>query len=332
MTTWNVSPEACRVHAASLVWDNHTCMPWAGLTDRLPELERHRRAGARVVSINVGDSERRLDDVVRVIAELRAFLDANPELYVRVGTLRDIEALQADDRLGVLFDVEGAFSIEDRLELVALYYELGVRWMGFAYNRRNLVGGGCHDAADLGLSVFGRALVGEMDRVGLVKDCSHAGYRTAMDVLSGTDKPTIFSHSNPSALCAHARNIPDDLIRACAATDGVICVNGVSLFLGGPPSADRISEHAAYVAGLVGEDHVGLGLDYVFDTSEMDAVLSQNPQTWPVGGGYEQPISFAPPELLPAITEALLARGFSGAAAAKVLGGNLRRVAQRVWR
>ena len=125
--------------------------------------------------------------------------------------------------------------------------------MLLVYNRRNLAGSGCHDPEDEGLTDLGRAILAEMDRVGMVKCCSHTGYRTAREILDSTDRPVIFSHSNPRALRDHPRNIPDDLIRACAATGGVVGINGVGLFLGtGPPTAEVIVRNIDYVAQLVG--------------------------------------------------------------------------------
>ena len=122
----------------------------------------------------------------------------------------------------------------------------------------------------------------------MVKCCSHTGYRTAREILDSTDRPVIFSHSNPRALRDHPRNIPDDLIRACAATGGVVGINGVGLFLGtGPPTAEVIVRNIDYVAQLVGAAHAGLGLDYMFKSSELDEPGAAAPRSGPANGATD---------------------------------------------
>ena len=103
--------------------------------------------------------------------------------------------------------------------------------MLLAYNLNNLAGGGCQDDDD-GMTAFGHDVVREMERVGMVVCCSHTGYRTARDVLKMATKPVVFSHSNAHDIVAHPRNLPDDLVRECAQTGGVVGVNGIGLFLG----------------------------------------------------------------------------------------------------
>src|SRR5690606_36908662 len=110
---------------------------------------------------------------------------------------------------------------------------------------------------DAGLSVFGRYVVAEMNRVGMLVDCTHTGFRTSMDAMEVSTSPVIFSHSNPRALFDHERNIRDEQIKACADTGGVIGINGVGLFNGA--SADtmvsRMVDGMVYVAEQVGAEH-----------------------------------------------------------------------------
>ena len=116
--------------------------------------------------------------------------------------------------------------------MVQAYYDLGVRSMLLTYNGENQAGFGCHAANDTGLTSFGRGVVDEMNRVGMMVDVSHCGYRTSMDALECSASPVIFSHSSMRAVWDHERNIRDDQARACAATGGVIGINGVGIFLG----------------------------------------------------------------------------------------------------
>jgi len=165
--------------------------------------------------------------------------------------------------------------------MVSLYYDLGVRWMLFAYNKSNSLAGGCQDE-DGGLTDFGRAVLDEMERVGMVVCCSHIGHRSAMEILERARRPVIFSHSNPKALWDHPRNIRDEAIRACAKTGGVIGINGIGVFLGENDIAtELLVRHVDYVADLVGPEHVGLALDYVFDQQEVIGAVKAHPELYP---------------------------------------------------
>jgi membrane dipeptidase len=208
--------------------------------------------------------------------------------------------------------------------------------MLFAYNLDNAAGGGCHDG-DAGLTAFGRAAIGEMNRVGMLVDCSHCSLRTSLEAMEASSAPVIFSHSNARALHPHGRNITDEQMRACARTGGVIGINGIGLFLGDPAgSTEAMARHVAHAAEVAGPAHVGLGLDYDWDRAWQapDAALTVDMRFWPPGAGYEEQARFAhaAPEQLPALAELLLARGFSEAEVKGVLGGNFLRVAQQVWR
>jgi membrane dipeptidase len=143
-------------------------------------------------------------------------------------------------RLAVSFDIEGANAIGDQLPLVSACHHLGVRWMLIAYNRSNRAGGGCQDD-DTGLKAFGRDVVREMERVGMVA-CASQQPGTEPPPTSSGWPPSRWSSGpcNAHALVPHPRNIPESLTEACAQTGGVVGVNGVGLFLG--PADDDQAE------------------------------------------------------------------------------------------
>ncbi|MBK9967475.1 MAG: MFS transporter, partial [Holophagales bacterium] len=233
-----------------LVWDNHGCMPVGRPHDTsfLPQLRRYRSAGVDAVMLNVGFGDMGVEEHLRTLADMRHWLKARPDEYVLIGTADDVERARATGRLAVGFDIEGANAIADQPSLIETYYDLGVRWMLLAYNRNNRVGGGCQDE-DTGLTAYGREVIAEMERVGMQVCCSHTGYRTVRDVFEVVTKPVIFSHSNARAVHAHPRNVPDDLIRACAATGGVVGLNGLSVFLG--PGEDLVETFVRHVEHVV---------------------------------------------------------------------------------
>jgi membrane dipeptidase len=317
-----------------LFWDNHSCMPLRPLDESfLPQLERYRSANVRVVTLNVGFGEQTIEQHLRMIALFRRWISLRPDDYLLIRNVADIERAMRENKIAITFDIEGAGAIGDQLSLISTYYDLGVRWMLMAYNRRNLVGAGCHDSEDHGLTEFGRQVVEEMERVGMVACCSHTGRRTSLDVMACSNNPVIFSHSNPKALCDHPRNIDDELMRACAATGGVVGINGVGLFLGdNDVSTDNLVRHIDYAVSLIGPDHVGIALDYIFDLAELKELLASMRNTFPAGSGYDVVPAFASPEQFPEIADALSSRGYSETDVTKIMGGNHLRIARQVWK
>ncbi len=319
--------------AGNLVWDNHGCMPLRPHdASFLPQLARYRAAGVDFVSLNVGFGEQGIEEHVRMLAHLRHWLTLHSNEYVVVETVEDITRARSEGKLAVSFDMEGANGLADQLSLVQLYYDLGVRWMLIAYNRNNRVGGGCHDD-DAGLTAFGRQVLDEMARVGMVTCCTHTGYRTTMDVMAYSTKPVIFSHSNPLAIHNHARNISDEVMRACADSGGVVGMNGIGIFLGdNDNSTGTFVRHIDYAVSLIGPDHVGIGLDYVFDPQELDDFVTSHAATYPAEAGYRQGIKLVSPEQLEPIVDGLIHLGYADRDIAAILGQNFLRVAREVWK
>ena len=317
----------------SLVWDNHACMPLRPEDKSfLTQLERHRASGASVVILNVSCD---CDAILRpfeMLASFREWLSARPQHYIVGSGVADIERARREGKLAVFFDMEGGIPVQDDPSLVPQLYALGVRWMLLAYNQNNKLAGGCQDD-DIGLTAQGRRVIDAMKDCGMVLCCTHTGARTAREAIDYIQQPVIFSHSNPRAVHDHPRNISDELIRACAASGGVVNINGIGLFLGhNDNSTETYVRHVRYVADLVGPRHVGIGLDYVFDRQELDDFVTGNPQIFPPELGYGAGIRMVEPERIPAIADALLAGGWSDADLEGFLGANNLRVARAVWK
>ena len=135
------------------------------------------------------------------------------------------------------------------------------------------------------------------------------------------------------ALKKHARNIPDELIAACAQKGGVIGINGVNIFLGsGSANVESIADHIDYIVQLVGIDHAAIGLDYIFDETEITTVTEKMAKTFPKTAGYDAFIEVVAPENLPRLTECLLNRAYTENDIQKILGRNLVRIAEQVWK
>jgi membrane dipeptidase len=322
---------ARQLYDEALVWDAHSCLPLRAGVD-CGDLARHRAAGIDYVSINVGMDFNPVAQIVRVIATFRAYVAARPEEYLLADTVTDVRRAKATGRLAVSFDLEGSDMLEGDVDMLLFYRDLGVRQMHLAYNRDNAVGGGCH-GADIGLTAFGRKVVAEINRLGILMDCSHTGYRTSMEIMAMSAKPVIFSHANPRALRDHPRNIRDDQIDACARSGGVVGINGIGIFLGDDDNrTETVVRHIDYVADRVGAAHVGIGLDFVFRRG-----LDEYPPGfeaslwWPPQHSYVGRSNFVEPERMPAIAEGLVQLGYAESAIRGVLGENFLRVAEATW-
>ena len=320
----------------NLLWESHACLPLHPEADLTP-LEQYRELGIHYVSINVGMDMNPVSQILPVIAAFRARLKSQPERYVLPHSVSDIEAARDSGRLAVGFDLEGALPLLGEPEMVALYRDLGVRQIHFAYNRNNAVAGGCHDVSQ-GLTALGRRMVTAVNDAGVLMDCAHTERLSSLDIMAHSRHPVVFSHANPLGLVDHGRNISDEQIRACAATGGVVCISGVSKFLGvNRPDAEEVARHVAYVADLVGPQHVGLGLDIGFSQPG----LNDNPPApfdpahwWPASAGYGQGIQdirYTPIDSWAHLPEALRAVGMGASEVDGVMGNNMARVARQVW-
>ena len=206
-------------------------------------------------------------------------------------------------------------------------------------NERNPLGCGCIEKSDSGLTQLGRAVIAEMNRVGIVVDLAHAGEQTALEAFELSRKPCLISHANARGLNGHFRNATDAMLKALAAKGGVIGITCYAPFCckepGVRPSIDDVVDHIAYVADLVGTDHVGFGSD--FFESESEVRFSDFASYYPSvqrGDKLDElyPCGLVRVDHLPRLTEALVCRGFADDEIAAVLGGNHRRVFEKVWR
>lgn len=319
--------------ARPIRWDAHSCLPLLSGID-MGVLRRHKQAGFDFVSINVGMDMNPIDQVMKTIAWFRHWLARHPDGFALVETLADVTAAKEAGKLAVAFDLEGSRMLLEDVAMVAVYRDLGVRQMHLVYNRNNSVGGGCHDD-DTGLTAYGREVVRAINRAGIVMDCSHNGERTSLDIMETSDRPAIFSHANARALVDHQRNITDRQIDACAATGGVIGVNGIRLFLDAKEDfAGPMARHIDYMVQRVGPDHVGIGLDISFDLGVDDHPPHEDRRFWwPASGRYSRTgVGSAGPEVLPEIEQLLRKRGYDDAAVDKIFGLNFARVAAQTWR
>ena len=319
-----------------LVWESHVCLPLHPRASFAP-LRKLRDNGVHYASVNVGMDLNPLSQIMGVIAAFRAAIFGAPADFLLAESVKDVARARDSGRLAVGFDLEGAKPLLGRPEMLLLFRELGVRQIHFAYNRNNEVAGGCHDRSR-GLTALGRRMVAAVNDAGILMDCSHTGRRSSMEIMELSRHPVVFSHANPSALVEHGRNITDRQIRAAAETGGVVCVSGVSAFVGKVrPTAADIARHAAHVADLVGAEHAGIGSDISFRQKN----LNDDPPPpfcpdywWPRAAGYHRSLrrmSYSPVNVWQKLPDALRKLGMREDEISGVMGGNMARVAANVW-
>ena len=316
----------------SIVWDAHAGLFPSPEMD-LNILESWRKYNVNYLSINVGFDVMSRDETLTTLAAYRRWLLAHSDRFLLAGTLADIDEAKRSGRLSVSFDIEGMNALGGDINMIELYHTLGVRQMLFAYNLNNAAAGGCHDT-DISLTQFGIGILTEMNRVGMVIDASHTSYRTSMDLIERSTTPVVFSHSNPTSIWQHQRNITDEQIKACATKGGVIGLNGLAIFVGdNDTSSESLMVHLLRLIDLAGPAHVGLGLDYTPDvTVDLGAILRARPDYWPAGQQYGTPsIGHSGPSKIPDLVKGMQAHGFSESEIAGVLGENFKRIAKESW-
>ncbi len=176
----------------------------------------------------------------------------------------DISNAKSLGRTAVVLGFQNVSAFEDQISYIRLFKELGVGIVQMAYNTQNLIGAGCYESTDGGLSDFGHEAVAEMNHVGIMCDLSHVGAKTSQDVIETSSKPVCYSHIAPAGLKSHPRNKSDEQIRTIVDKGGFV---GVTMF---PPFLKRGTnstvhdyvEAMEYVINIAGEDAVGYGTDF----------------------------------------------------------------------
>ncbi|BCK58917.1 dipeptidase [Nocardia wallacei] len=323
--------------APPALWEQHCCLPLLPSAD-ITELARYPLGS--YLSVNVGYAPQSTAQALALVRQFRR--DALADGRFRL--VRTVADTYGDDRtIALAFDLEDSGPLGGDLDNVRVFYDLGVRSLLPTYNHANAAGCGCLDAVDTGLTRYGRDLIRTLAEVGMFADGSHCSRRTGLDIADTTTEPMIYSHSNFAALWAHPRNITDDQARACAATGGVIGINGVGIFLGHNAPQDRaarieaMADHLAYGADLVGIEHIGLGSDFSFDGDQFNAEIAAAPENFSEDYTRWGPLRWTPPEDLtgtsevPGLNEVLTRRGFTESDRAAIFAGNFRRIAHQVW-
>ncbi len=273
------------------------------------------------------------------IAQWKRWFREHADLLLQVHTVADIDRARQESRVGVALGFQNTYALEDRVEFVEVFQALGVRIMQLTYNTQNLVGSGCWESRDSGLSDFGRDVIDEMNRTGVLIDLSHVGAKTSEEAMAHSKQPVAFTHCCPSGIMEHPRNKSDAQLRQVADRGGFIGVATYTPFLpwGDATTVDQCVEVFEYVINVAGEDHVGIGTDF---TQDQDAAFFQWLRRDKGTGRVLMPGAVNVPRNpaglarlcdYPNLTAAMARRGWPEGRIRKVLGENWYRFLHTVW-
>ena len=334
--------EVKRVHASALLIDTHDDFPTeqagndrrAGMAIDIgvpspmahTDLARLREGGvggvffAAYVAASYGLGPQAYQRGLQVIGTIHHLVDQYPNDFAFATTAAQIEAAHKQGKIAALIGVEGGHAIDDSLDKLREFYKRGARYMTLTHTNTNHWADSSGDINDAkvahhnGLTDFGKDVVREMNRLGMMVDISHVADRTFYDALAVSSAPLIASHSGCRALADVPRNMTDEMIVALAKKGGVVQVNFYCNFLttAKPPRAtlEDVVAHIDHIRRIAGIDAIGIGSD--FDGIDCAPV------------GLEDVSKF------PNLTRALLEKGYSAADIRKIYGGNLLRVMRAV--
>ena len=288
------------MHRGGLTAANCTCSVWEGLRDTM---------------INIGRWK-------------RAFVE-HADLIMQVRSAADIRRAKALGKVGIILGWQNTSGIEDRLDLLEIYKDAGVSVIQLTYNTQNLVGSGCWEDRDSGLSGFGREVIDEMNRLGMLIDLSHVGPRTSSEAIAYSKRPCAYTHVAPRGAFDNARNKTDEQLREIIDRGGFVGVATYPPFMksGANTTLDDCVELFEYMINVCGEANVGIGTDSTqghgddfFDWLRQDKGYARraNPGRGraPFVKGMETLADY------PRLTEAMIRRGWPESRIRAVLGEN----------
>ena len=303
-----------------------------------------RASGVTCIFQNAGQE---CQDPLRLIKRLARFsfaTDLMREFVCKAAIPSDIEAAKAAGRHALYMTGNGIpltqewVSKEDELAYVRIFFQLGIRMMHLTYQRRNMIGDGCGEPSNAGLSDFGRYAIAEMNRIGVIPDCAHSGWQTSLEAAKVSTRPVVASHSTCAAIHPHIRSKPDEVIQAIVDSGGYIGICCISKFLRGAGDISALLDHIQYVTKKFGVDHVAIGTDVAYSSQNSSLESRKLPKRsrarepfrslWPKDDFAETPemtTSLAWTNW-PLFTVGLVQRGYSDDEIRKIIGGNVMRV------
>ena len=344
-TNVKVSQKALAIHQSGTLFDGHNDLPWtmrrradssfdkvdiAQPTKFHTDIPRLKAGGLKAqfwsvyVPASTDVTGNALLQTLEQIDLVHEMVQRYPDEFEIAKTADDVERIAKSGKIGSMMGVEGGHSIQGSLSVVQRLYDRGVRYMTLTHSKTLAwADSATDDAKNNGLSAFGKEVVAEMNRVGMLVDLSHVSVKTMNDALDVSKAPVIFSHSSARAICDHPRNVPDDVLKRVKENGGVVMINFMSGYIAPTETLKAnprargtifdVVDHIDHVVKVAGIDHVGIGSDY--------------------DGVSRLPVGLEDVSTYPKITQVLLDRGYNQEQIHKILGENVLRalrVAEKV--
>ena len=331
--------EARRIYDDSVVIDGLNVSNW----DSPAVFESLSSGGTTAINATIATWENFQETLAYIVGWAGRF-EQYSDTLLQVRTVDDIMRAKREGRVGVILGFQNASPVENDLARFAILKQLGVGIIQATYHERNLLGSGCYERRDDGLSNFGLDAVREMNRVGILIDLSHVGETTTLETIEHSDKPVAVTHANAKSYYDVPRNKADEALKLLAERGGVVGATAITSFLR-TREASTLEDYVDaidHMVELIGIDHVGVGTDFTQDQPQQfwRYIGSQQGTKYPatftdpaVNFNEVQlyPIGLETPDEMPNLATALLQRGYGADDIAKILGGNWLRVLQEVW-
>ena len=302
-----------------------------------------RKGDISAVNITLAIWENARETLAEIGQWYRRF-DQFSDLIMPVYTSDDIRAAYEAKKTGIIFGFQNTSPLEDNIEFVAVFAKLGVRVMQLTYNTQNLIGCGCYEPNDSGLTYFGADVIAEMNRHGVVIDLSHTGERTSMDAIEASTQPVAITHANPTWWKDVQRNKSDDMMRALAENGGVMGLGTYPNLFAPDGTLEQFCDMVARTVDFMGIDHVGIGSDHNTGflpdekrywargrwSREVPKFMSAKGFHSPKWPEIDWPEWCQKPSGIGLIPNGLRENGFNNEEVSKIMGGNYLRLIDQV--
>ena len=303
-----------------------------------------RRSGITAMNVTVSGG-----DFVATMRRLSPWLEnvsRYSDTFRQVRTVDELQDAKRTRRVGIVLGFQDTTPYEGDLTLIDVFHQVGVRVVQLTYNTRNLVGDGCLEPGNAGLSRFGHRVVERLNELGEIVDLSHCGKRTTAEGIRASKVPVGITHTGCNGVVRHPRSKDDEELRAMAERGGVVGIYMVGFLSPGRVStAADLMAHIEHALKVCGEDHVGIGSDLSITPIDGSAEYWANHRklvATRINAGIAAPnedpeILFNVPDLnterrMERIADALSARKHPDRVIEKVIGGNWLRLCREVWR
>ncbi len=319
------------------------------LREREEIMMAFRASGVTCIYQNAGEECQHPQRLIKRLARFTFLTDMLKPFLTKATKPNDIELVKKSDGHCLYLTGNGVplpqdwISVEEELRAIRVFFQLGIRMMHVTYQRRNMLGDGCAEIANGGLSDFGRQAIAEMNRQGVLVDIAHSGWQTSLEAAKVSTKPVVASHTTAAGLHHHIRSKPDEVLKALADSGGYAGICCISQFLGGKCDINAFLDHIDYVVKKIGIDHVTIGTDVAYSSRPSGNNSIKLP---PRRKSRARFASLWPKETLtatesaresiawtnwPLFTVGLVQRGYRDEDVKKIIGGNVMRVAKAVF-